>query len=105
MSDESVLSYFSISQSSRWYRWYAKELPIPRAEVIRSSANMHMIPADRYVARQIKKVRRGSIVKFKGYLIEAQADDGWRWRSSLTREDSGNRACEVVFVQDFEILE
>ncbi len=105
MSDERVLSHFSFSQSSRWYWWRADPMPIARQEIIRSSANMHMVPADDYIARQIKRVRTGSLVKFKGYLIEAQGDDGWRWRSSLSRTDSGNKACEVVFVKDFEVLE
>ncbi len=105
MSDEQILENFSISQSGRWYWWRADPLPIIRQEVIRSSANMHLIPADDYVKRQIKKVRRGSIVQFTGYLVEVKGDDGWRWRSSLSREDSGNNACELVYVQDFQILD
>ena len=104
MSDETILSHFSFSQSSRWYWWSADPLPIAKQEVIRSSANMHMVPADKQIARQIKRVRTGSLVKFKGYLIEAKGDDGWRWRSSLSREDSGNKACEIVYVQEFEVL-
>ncbi len=66
---------------------------------------MHLIPADDYVARQIKKVRRGSIVQFTGYLVEVKGDDGWRWSSSLSREDSGDKACELVYVKDFEIID
>ena len=30
--------------------------------------------------------------------IQVEADDGWRWRSSTTREDTGDGACEVVYV-------
>ena len=105
MSDEQILSSFKISQSSRWYWWRADPLPLAKQEVIRSSANMHMIPADDHVWRQIKRVRKGSLIRLKGYLIEARGDDGWTWRSSLSREDSGNKACEVVYVQDFEVIE
>lgn len=104
MSDESVLEYFSISQSRRWYWWRYKKLPIAKQEVIRSSANMHMVPSDDYIKRQLKKVRRGDIVRLKGYLIEARSQDGWVWRSSLSRTDSGDRACEVVYVEDFEVI-
>ena len=103
MSDERVLDYFSISQRQRWYYWKYKELPIPKDEVIRSSANMHMVPADDYVKRRLKKVRRGEIVRIKGYLIEANGHDGWRWRSSLSRTDAGNGACEIVFVEEIEV--
>ena len=28
----------------------------------------------------------------------------WRWISSMTREDTGGGACEVIFVQDLEVL-
>ena len=28
-----------------------------------------------------------------------RAPDGWRWRSSLTREDTGAGACELVWVE------
>jgi hypothetical protein len=37
-------------------------------------------------------------VRIDGWLIEANAPDGWRWRSSTTREDAGGGACEVIYV-------
>jgi hypothetical protein len=30
---------------------------------------------------------------------KSRAPDGWRWRSSLTREDTGAGACELVWVE------
>jgi hypothetical protein len=36
-------------------------------------------------------------------LVEVRNNKGWFWRSSLTRSDSGNGACEVVFVEAAEI--
>jgi hypothetical protein len=30
--------------------------------------------------------------------VQVNTPDGWRWRSSLTREDTGGGACEVVYV-------
>ena len=104
MSDETILDSFTIWQSNRWYWWRYKTLPIPKKEVIFSSANMHMVPADNYIKNQLLKVKEGHLVRFKGYLIEASADDGWRWRSSLSREDSGDNACELVWVEELEIL-
>ena len=57
----------------------------------------HRLTGD--VAAALDDVREGSIVELRGFLIEAQADDGWRWRSSLTRDDTGARACELVYVE------
>ena len=50
-AQDAVLSRLQISQSSRWYRYRWNDAPpIPLQEIIQSSANMHMIPADDAVA-------------------------------------------------------
>jgi hypothetical protein len=103
MSDEAVLSKISISQSNRFYHWRVDAFPIPRKEIELQSANMHMIPADSQVKKTLKSVRPGQVVKITGYLIEAKSKDGWRWKSSLTREDTGAGACEVVFVKSLSV--
>ena len=36
-------------------------------------------------------VRKDDHVRIDGWLVEADAPDGWRWRSSTTREDTGGR--------------
>ena len=98
MRDDAVLARLDVSQSGRWYmyRW-SDAPPIPVDEIVRSSANMHVIPANEAVARALDRVREGDRVRMDGWLVEADAPDGWTWRSSLTREDSGDGACEVVY--------
>ena len=105
MSDTAVLEKLKITQGTRFYHWAPVEgtLPIPRWVIETHSANMHMVPADESVARVLKDARRGSIVKISGYLIEASAPDGFRWRSSLTRDDTGNGACELIWVERVEL--
>jgi hypothetical protein len=104
MSDGAVLDGLDIDQGSRWYHysWNSPQPPIPLKEIIRSSANMHFIPADPVVADALDRVREGQVVRFSGLLVEATRPDGWRWRSSLSREDSGGGACEVVLLQRLE---
>lgn len=99
MRDDTVLSRLDISQSGRWYqyRWQG-EPPLPPMEIVRSSANMHLIPADAVAAAALARVREGERVRIEGWLVEAVAPDGWRWRSSLSRDDSGSGACELVYV-------
>lgn len=99
MSDEAILKHISISQSGRFYFWRTDEFRIPREEIETHSANMHMIAADRNVEKTLESIRPGQIVSFDGYLVEAQASDGWKWRSSLSRNDTGNGACELVLVK------
>ncbi|HSD16933.1 MAG TPA: hypothetical protein VLC71_06715 [Thermomonas sp.] len=99
MSEDAVLARLEISQGGRWYRYRWKaEPPIPLGEIVRSSANMHMLPADDAVATALRDVDAGDRVRIDGWLVQVNTPDGWRWRSSLSREDSGGGACEVVYV-------
>jgi hypothetical protein len=106
MAEPHVYEPLGITQSGRWYRyrWGDEGPPIPLPEIVRSSANMHMIPADENVARALERVRPDQMVRLQGWLIEARRDDGWAWRSSLTRDDSGDGACELVYVCALQTL-
>ena len=104
MSDNAVLAHSSIQQRHRFYYWSAAAFPIPHREIETHSANMHLIPATRVIADQLTTVRTGQIVRLRGYLVEAHRDDGWQWRSSLTREDTGDGACELIWVEAMTLL-
>lgn len=104
MSDNNVVDQLKISQRGRWYFWKPKKrLPIPRREIETHSANMHIIPANKALKKKIMKAKEGQIIKFSGYLIRVIGQD-WNWKSSLSRNDTGGGACEVIYVEDFEIL-
>ena len=105
MSDTAVIEQLDIDQSVRFYSYRWRHAPpIPTDEIVRSSANMHLIPADETVADDLGKVRQGSLIRLRGRLVEADRSDGYRWRSSLTREDTGAGACELVLVDSIEPL-
>ncbi len=104
MSSNQVLDKIDISQGNRFYYWRYKELPISQKDIIRHSSNMHMIPANEQVAKQLADVREGNVVSLVGQLVKIKADDGWRWKSSLSRTDTGSGACELVWVKEVLIL-
>ncbi|MBK6729202.1 MAG: hypothetical protein IPG63_18765 [Xanthomonadales bacterium] len=104
MSDTAVIEQLGLQQSVRFLTWRWRDAPpIPEAEITRSAANIHVIPANSVVERQIAALRPGQIVAAKGVLVEATRDDGWRWRSSLSRDDGGNGACELMYVESISI--
>lgn len=103
MSDPAVLEKIEISQGERWYHWQVREFPIPRRAIETHSANMHLIPADDDIESSIKQVHRGDIIHLHGYLASVTAPDGWHWKSSLTRDDTGGGSCELIWVDRFSI--
>jgi hypothetical protein len=104
MSAQEVIEHLDISQSNRYFRWRADRLPLPAPVIARHSANMHIIPAGDVIEDELMKVRKGHIVRLGGYLVQLNAPDGWRWRSSLTRKDTGGGACEVILVNRIAVL-
>ncbi len=103
MSDEAILDTITIRQSRRWYHWKTPELVIPRRDIERQSANMHLIPASDAVQDVIDDAKEGQIIHLKGYLVNARNEDGFVFKSSLTRNDTGDGACEVIYVEHARI--
>ncbi len=103
MSDEAILNKVDISQRHRWFYWHADKLPISQHEIEIHAANTHIIPADNIIRRQLNNIRVGQLVKIKGLLVEAKSPDGWRWRSSLSRDDVGSGACELIYVTQLNV--
>lgn len=105
MAKPEVYSQIEVSQSNRWYRWHVDhEPPIPLREIETHSANMHIIPANSEVAKQLKKVKPDDMVYLQGALVEIEMSNGWHWRSSLSREDTGAGACELMRVDQVRWL-
>lgn len=98
MSDTAVLDQLSISQDHRFYflRW--REPPIQEKEMLLNSANVHIIPSNEFIKDEVLSLRVGDIVELRGSLVMVSGKDGGEWKSSLTRDDSGPGACELMYV-------
>lgn len=104
MSNQAVIDGLDIDQSNRWYHWKAKVLVIPASEINTHSANMHIIPANDEIERTLDELYKGCIIEMKGYLVSVKGDDGFHWKSSLRRDDSGGGACELVWAEELNVI-
>jgi hypothetical protein len=106
MSDQKVLDEISFTRERRafCYRPKGSDFPIPAADINSQSANMHLIPANAKIEKNLRAVNQGDIIELRGCLVQVTAPDGWHWRSSLTRTDSGQGACELMWVTGLETL-
>jgi hypothetical protein len=100
MSDQRILDQLEIDQGSRCYVVFSQDgkPPLPMGALLASSSNMHMLPANDDIKDRLLSLRRGNIVELKGYLVGIQENGRWTWVSSASRTDTGNGACEVVWV-------
>jgi len=103
MSDSTVLERFRITQGGRYFTIYPDENAIDLRTALLGSANMHLIPATGRIREQIENVRAGNVVRLRGQLVSVSGPNGYTWNSSLTREDTGAGACELLYVESVEV--
>lgn len=71
-----------------------------------AGSNNHLLTTDAAIAERIRNTRIGDQIHFTGYLAEYSHNvgSGFRRGTSTVRTDSGNGACETVFLESFEIV-
>ena len=70
-------------------------------------SNNHLLTDDPLVAKKMHSVRIGDQVRFRGWLAEYSHNHNgqpFRRGTSTVRNDTGNGACETIYVKDFEII-
>mgnify|MGYP001459842848 CR=1 FL=1 len=102
MADDAVLGALNISQRDRWYFVSWRDAPITKAQVIENSANTHIMAATPAVSEMLMVLEPDQTVRLRGYLVEARAADGWSWKSSTSRSDTGDGSCELFWVEEVE---
>ncbi|MBZ5589601.1 MAG: hypothetical protein LAO05_13645 [Acidobacteriia bacterium] len=91
------------SQSGRWYFWrWSGVQPFPKATVVRDSSNTHVVPANPNLKRAARSLGEGDIAELTGELVRVEGRRGAErvaWRSSLSREDTGDGSCELLYLR------
>ncbi len=87
------------------YSWTGVVTPRFKPE---KSSNNHLIPADRAMARRIRAIHVGDQIRMTGLLVDYKVtkdgQDIFTRQTSLTRGDTGNGACEILYVTDLSVV-
>lgn len=100
----------SWSQSGRWY-WWKYDASFPKQDdryIARWSSNNHIIPATATLRKAARSADEGDLVVLEGYLVKIDADkkgENYFWNSSLSRSDTGDGSCEVLYLTKMRIGE
>ncbi len=105
MSDQSNLDQIKFGYASRFFSWRTNSPEMSPEFINTHSSNIHIVPANPEVKEALNHVQLGDLVRLQGALVEVRGGDGWYWKSSLSRNDSGNGACELMWVTGVEHLD
>ena len=105
---EHVLENYDFNQGGRWLFWQSRG-PITedqRRYMTTHISNNHLLPAEGNwnLKKAVRWIDEGDRVRIKGYLVNILEAGGQSVvRSSLRRDDKGNGACEVIWVEEVQI--
>jgi hypothetical protein len=94
-SSGSFVCYAQTRSSEAWRRFSMRAL-----------SNNHLLADRASLAAKLRGVQIGDQVRIRGWLAEYEHTHGFAFKrgTSLTRDDTGNGACETIFVQEVEVL-
>ena len=81
------------TDSEAWSRFRMEQL-----------SNNHLLSDDEWLRRQINKVRVGDQIRIQGWLANYGQTGAPKRGTSTTRIDSGDGACETIFVDQFQLI-
>ena len=94
-----IMEFWNVSWTCNWR--YPRKIQFNHSEI----SNNHLVTDSNIIRKNINNIKVGDQIRIKGKLVNyQQSDSNFIRKSSTTRTDTGNGACEVIFVEDFETI-
>ncbi|MBK1722617.1 hypothetical protein [Thiocystis violacea] len=91
-------------KNTTWTCWISTADPVAAERFgWNQLSNNHVLSHDEYIQKAIKSAEIGDQIHFSGKLARYSHAGGFQRGTSTTRTDSGNGACETVYIEDFQI--
>ena len=68
-------------------------------------SNNHLITENPNTRKKLKRIAVGDQVRIKGVLAEYFSPPDYHRGTSITRDDTGGRACETIYVNEVEVIQ
>jgi len=105
MATASILKNFRYYQANRFF-YYANYVSFSQEaldlDVDAHVANIHIIPSNASVAALLRRLQPLDMVELEGKLVRVFFKGQAIWESSLSRTDSGDGACELLYLERIE---
>ena len=103
-TEPEIARQISINQYDRFLNWRMAKPPIPSRLATQLVSNMHIIPANPEIAKKIKTVQRGDLVRIQGELVQVNSKN-LVWKSALDWNGIGDGACKLIRVDSIQWIE
>ncbi len=105
VADRAVLTTMRFHLKRRYIsvRW-SGALKMDERAVMQHISNHHFVPASASALKDLMIARPGDLVAFEGYLVDVTTASGKTSRPSLSRRDTGNGACEIVWIDAVTVM-
>lgn len=102
------LPYLKFDQIVRFCLFeYKNGAPIDIEYLSAHMSNNHLIPSTLNLRRAFSTAKKKDLVSIDGFLVYVSSTDKQNrsstWNSSLSRDDKGNGACEIIYVTRLRI--
>ncbi len=105
LSNDIILNDMKFLQSDRGYQWQSNSEAVTNEEILRTTSNIHLIPATDKIAQQLKKIKIGQVIYLEGSLVDVENPSGWNWKTSLSQTDTGKNSSEILYLTELNIIE
>ena len=68
-------------------------------------SNNHLISDDEFIRDQVGSIQIGDQIRVRGFLASYSNESGGKRGTSTTRTDTGDGACETIYVEHFRIVQ
>jgi len=96
----SIYKKIAFDNDGVWLRAKTKDQAVWERLDQERLSNNHLLCTDPQLKKRIKAIKRGDVVSIKGSLVSYSGRG-----SSVNRTDSGDGACETIWVDEFKILQ
>ncbi len=94
-------------KSGDWTCWYSWPNASVRQQFRNDQlSNNHLLTDNRAIGESIMKARPGDHIRMEGMLVDyANPANSFQRGTSISRTDTGQGACETIYIEKFEIVQ
>lgn len=103
MSDEKNIDHVNASLDDRYLKLKYSRPPLPLKTIMDQIALWHLVPSTKEMEKKLKNVRRGSVIRLEGQIVNINKPNGHRWVSLIKKNDSEDLDRKIIWITSLNI--